>query len=112
MTEERKKVLNVGRKIGALAGGIVFLVFGVVPAFYFGSFGTLALISHLAGGPVEAGIIVRMLVVIGIILGLFCIAAVSIVVGSVLGTALAYITDVISSAFRAEPEKAKAYAEK
>jgi hypothetical protein len=112
MTEERKKVLNIGRKIGALMGGIMFLIFGVVPTFYFGSFGTLTLISHLVGGPVEAGIIVRMLVVAGIILGFACSAAVSLVVGAVLGTALAYITDIISAAVRHEPEKAKAYAEK
>ncbi len=112
MTEERKKVLNVGRKIGALLGGIVFLAFGIIPAFYFGSYGTLTLISHLVGGPVEAGIIVRMLVVVGIMLGLFCIGAVSIVVGSVVGTLLALVTDMISSAFRAGPEKAEVYAEK
>ncbi|UCG78960.1 MAG: hypothetical protein JSV21_03780 [Nitrospirota bacterium] len=112
MTEERKKVLNVGRKIGALLGGIMFLLFGMVPAFYFGSFGTLTLISHLVGGPVEAGIIVRMLVVAGIIMGFLCSAFVSIVVGAVIGTALAYLTDVISSVSRHEPEKAKAYSEK
>ncbi|MEE9524817.1 MAG: hypothetical protein V3V59_08745 [Thermodesulfovibrionales bacterium] len=112
MTEERKKVLNIGRKIGALMGGIMFLPFGIVPAFYFGSFGTLTLISHIVGGPVEAGIIVRMLVVAGVTLGFACSAAVSLVVGAVIGTTLAYITDVISVAFKHEPEKAKAYAEK
>jgi CHASE3 domain sensor protein len=112
MTDERKKVLNIGRKIGALLGGIMFLLFGIVPAFYFGSFGTLTMISHLAGGPVEAGIIVRMLVVAGIVLGFVCSAFVSIVLGAVVGTTLAYITDVISSAFKHEPEKANAYAEK
>ncbi|GBE00076.1 hypothetical protein BMS3Abin07_02122 [bacterium BMS3Abin07] len=112
MTEERKKVLNTGRKIGAALGVIMFLIFGIVPAFYFGSYGTVILLTQLAGGPLEAGIIVRMLVVIGIMLGFACSAAVSIVVGSVLGTTLAYITDVISSAFKPEEEKAKAYAEK
>lgn len=90
----------------------MFLLFGIVPAFYFGSAGTLILLSHLAGGSVEPGIIVRMLVVVGVILGLACSAAVSIVVGAVLGTALAYVTDVISSLFQREPEEAKAHVEK
>lgn len=112
MTEDRKKVLNTGRKIGAALGGIVFLIFGIVPAFYFGSYGTLILLTHLVGGPVEAGIIVRMLIVVGVMLGFACTAAVSIVVGSVIGTTLAYITDVISMLFKPAPEKTKVYAEK
>ncbi len=104
MTEERKKVLKVGRKIGALAGAIVFLAFGIVPGFYFGSYATLVLLSHLAGGPLEPGIIVRMFLVIGIVLGLFCTAASSIVVGSVIGTTLAYIADAVSEAVKAKPK--------
>lgn len=95
MTEERKKTLNVGRKIGAAMGAIVFAVFGIVPGFYFGSAGTLILLSHLAGGSVEPGIIVRMLLVVGSMLGVFCVGAVSIVVGAVIGTALAYLTDLV-----------------
>ena len=112
MTEERMKVLNVGRKIGATLGGMMFVLFGIVPAFYFGSFGTVILLSHLAGGPVEAGIIVRMLVVAGTMLGLACSLAVSIVVGAVVGTTIAYVVDVVTALFRPVPEEAKAYAEK
>ena len=72
-----------------------------------GSFSTLVLLSHLAGGPVEATIIVRMLTAIGIMLGIFCIGAVSIVLGSVFGTALGYAVDVIGSFGRAKPETAE-----
>ncbi len=97
MTEDRKRTMKVGTKIGAALGAIVFLVFGVIPGFYFGSYGTLVLLSHLAGGPVEATTIVRMITVVGILLGLFCIGAVSIVLGSVFGTALAYVVDVLGS---------------
>ncbi|GBD99950.1 hypothetical protein BMS3Abin07_01997 [bacterium BMS3Abin07] len=95
MTEERMKTLRTGRKIGALSGGIVFVVFGIVPGFYFGSAATVILLSQLAGGPLEPGIMVRMLLVVGTMLGLFCVAAVSIVAGSVVGTALAYVADII-----------------
>lgn len=108
MKEETMKSLRTGRKIGALAGGILFLVFGLVPGFYFGSYATIVLLSHLVGGPVEPGIIVRAMVVMGVILGLVCTAAVSIVAGSVVGTALAYVAEAASSAFRPRAEEAEA----
>jgi len=99
MKESTKKSLTTGRNIGAMIGGIAFLVFGTVPAFYFGSFGMLTLITHLVG-PVDPGILVRMLLVVGIVMGLVCTAFVSIVVGSVLGTALAGVTEAVGSALK------------
>ena len=108
MTEDRKKTMKVGTKIGAALGAIVFLVFGVIPGFYFGSFGTLMLLSHLAEGTVEATTIVRMITVVGVLLGMFCIGAVSIVLGSVFGTALAYVVDVLGSLGK-EPAEAKTH---
>ena len=106
MKETTANTLRTGRNIGAVIGGIIFLVFGTVPAFYFGSFGMLTLITHLVG-PVDPGIIVRMLLVAGIVMGLVCTAFVSIVVGSVLGTALAWVTESLTSAVSREPEAAK-----
>lgn len=111
MTEERKNVMKVGTKIGAALGAIAFLVFGIVPGFYFGSFGVVVLLSHLMGGPVEATTIVRALTVVGIMLGIFCIGAVSIVLGSVFGTALGYVVDVVSGLSKARPQAAEAKAE-
>ena len=98
MTNERASTMKAGTKIGAALGTLVFLVFGIVPGFYFGSYGALVLMNHLMGGPVEATTIVRMVAVVGIMLGIFCIGAVSIVLGSVFGTALGYVVDLISSA--------------
>ena len=110
MTAGRTNTMKVGTKIGAGLGVLAFLVFGIVPGFYFGSYGTLVLLSHLAGGPVEPTTIVRMLTVIGIMLGVFCVGAVSIVLGSVFGTAMGYVVDVIGSLGRAkETEEAKAH---
>lgn len=82
-------------------GTIVFLIFGIVPGFYFGSYGTLVVISHLMGGPVEPNVLVRMLIVVGILLGLFCAASVSIVFGAVLGSIVGYATE----AFTAKPKE-------
>jgi hypothetical protein len=110
MTAGRTNTMKVGTKIGAGIGVLAFLVFGIVPGFYFGSYGTLVLLSHLAGGPVEPTTIVRMLTVIGIMLGVFCVGAVSIVLGSVFGTAMGYVVDVIGSLGRAkETEEVKAH---
>src|SRR5512139_4214863 len=97
MTAGRTNTMKVGTKIGAAIGGLVFLVFGIVPGFYFGSYGTLLVLSHLAGKAVEPTTIVRMLTVVGIMLGIFCIGAVSIVLGSVFVTAMGYVVDVISN---------------
>ncbi len=102
MTDERRKTMQIGTKIGAALGAIVFLVFGIIPGFYFGSYGTLVLLNHLFGGPVEATTIVRMVTVVGILLGLFCIGAVSIVVGSIVGTSLAWAVDAIGSMGKAK----------
>lgn len=110
MKEERKKTMKAGTKIGAALGALVFLVFGIVPGFYFGSYSVVVLLSHLAGGPVEPTTIVRMLTVVGIMLGIFCAGAVSIVLGSVFGTALGYVVDVIGNLGRAKPETAEAKA--
>ncbi|NOY39574.1 MAG: hypothetical protein GXO95_04960 [Nitrospirae bacterium] len=109
MKDERKKALETGRKIGAVAGAILYVVFGIVPGFYFGSYAAVVLLSHLTGGPLDPGIFVRMLVVAGILLGLFCTAAVSIVVGAVAGTTLAYIADTVSEVLKVKPiaEEAK-----
>ena len=104
-----KQSMRIGRKIGAAIGAIVFLAFGILPGFYFGSYGTLVVLTHLFGGPVDANIIVRMMLVVGTVLGLFCTAAVSIVLGSVFGTAVGYVTELFTSpATTAETAEAKA----
>ncbi len=88
--------MKAGTKIGAAIGGLVFLVFGIVPGFYFGSYGTLILLQHLMGGSVEPTLFVRAAIVVGILMGIACIAAVSIVVGGILGTALGYVVSLPS----------------
>ena len=94
MTKERQESMRVGRKIGAMLGGLVFLAGGIVPGFYFGSYATVLMLSRLAGGPVEPSIIVRMLIVAGTVVGIACIGAVTIVSGAVIGTALGYVADL------------------
>src|SRR5208337_3779178 len=93
----RKEMVRMGTKIGAAIGGLVFLAFGLIPGFYFGSYGALVVLKHLMGGPIEPSVLVRMIVAVGIMLGIVCIASVSIVVGSILGTGLGYMVEALTS---------------
>lgn len=90
-------MVRVGTKIGAALGGVLFMAFGLVPGFYFGSYGSLVVLRHLMGGPIEPSIIVRMIVAVGIMLGIVCIASVSIVVGSIAGTAMGYVAEGLTA---------------
>ena len=87
----KNETVKAGIKIGASIGGLVFLVLGIVPGFYFGSYGTLILLQKLSGGAVEPTLFVRAAVVMGIAVGISCAAAVSIVVGGLLGTAMGFV---------------------
>ncbi|HUK99543.1 MAG TPA: hypothetical protein VLX29_01665 [Nitrospirota bacterium] len=82
----KNETVKTGMKIGATVGGLVFLVFGIMPGFYFGSYGTLILLHKLMGGAVEPTLFVRAAVVMGIVVGISCAAAVCLVVGGLLGT--------------------------
>ncbi len=101
----KNETVKTGMKIGATAGGLVFLVFGIMPGFYFGSFGTLVLLQKLMG-TVEPNLFVRAAIVMGIMVGIACAATVSLVVGGLIGTALGYAVSAPAAARQAATEKA------
>jgi hypothetical protein len=90
----KNETVKTGMKIGAVVGGILFLVFGVMGGFYFGSYGTLIILQKLMGGTVEPTLFVRAAIVMGIGVGIAATAAVSIVVGGLAGTVLGYLVSV------------------
>jgi len=96
MKTKNMEVVKTGMKVGAVLGGIAFLIFGIVPGFHYGGYGTLMLLSKIIGGPVESTLAVRMFVVLGILLGILSLGFMSIVIGSVLGTASGYIVRAFS----------------
>ncbi len=98
----RKEMVRMGTKVGGVLGGIAFLVFGIVPGFYFGSYGILVLMNHLFGGPLEATVLVRVAVAVGALVGIACIASVSIVVGAIFGTAVGYLSEAVTGMARAK----------
>jgi len=101
----KNETVKAGMKIGATVGGLVFLVFGIMPGFYFGSYGTLILLQKLMGGSVDPTLFVRAAIVMGIVVGIACAATVSIVVGGLLGTALGYLVSAPTA--RKEKEAAE-----
>ncbi|HUJ18912.1 MAG TPA: hypothetical protein VL197_13085 [Nitrospirota bacterium] len=80
--------INTGMKMGATIGGLLFLAMGIVPGFYFGSFGTLMLLQKLSNGPLEPTLFVRAAIVTGIAVGIACAAAISVVMGSLAGAVI------------------------
>jgi len=104
----KNETVKAGMKIGATVGGLVFLVFGIMPGFYFGSYGTLILLQKLMGGSVEPTLFVRAAIVMGIIVGIACTATVSLVVGGLLGTVAGYAVSVPSSLKQKEAAAEKA----
>jgi hypothetical protein len=104
----KNETVKTGMKIGATVGGLVFLVFGIMPGFYFGSYGTLILLQKLMGGTVEPTLIARALIVMGIVVGIACAAAVSIVVGGLLGTALGFVVSAPSAVRERQTAEEKA----
>jgi hypothetical protein len=100
------ETVRMWTRIGAIAGAIGFLAFGVVPGFYFGSYGALILMSHLFGS-VQPTVLLRVATAAGIVLGVTCVGFMSIVVGSILGTAIGYAARALTASLK---EKAPAEA--
>jgi hypothetical protein len=96
MNAKTNEIISSGTKIGAVLGGMVFLFFGIVPGFYYGGYGTLMLMSKIVGGPVEATLMVRVVLVLGTVLGIACVGALSIVLGSVAGTLAGGVANALS----------------
>lgn len=88
--------IKTGAKIGATVGAVLYPFLGVMPAFYFGSYGALILMNKLMGS-LEPTLIVRMAVVAGVGVGLFSAACLFLVVGGLLGTAVGLAVQGISA---------------
>ena len=96
----KNETVKAGMKIGAVAGGILWVVFGIMAGFYFGSYGTLIILQKLMGGTVEPSLFVRAVIVAGSVVGIATTATVSIVTGGLVGTALGFL--VAAPQIRAE----------
>jgi hypothetical protein len=89
----KNETIKTGMSIGAAVGVLVFTVFGIMPGFHFGSFATLILLQKLMGA-VEPTLFVRAAIVMGSVVGIASAAAVSLVVGGLMGTLMGYVVSV------------------
>ena len=104
----KNETVKTGMKIGAVAGGILFLAFGVMAGFYFGSYGTLFILQKLMGGTAEPTLFVRAAIVVGIGVGIAASATVSIVTGGLVGTVLGFLVSAPQKAMKEAKASAKA----
>jgi len=105
------EMVRMGTKVGAVLGGIAFLAFGIVPGFYFGSYGALVLLNHLFGGPLEATTLVRVVTVFGILVGITSVGSVTIIVGAICGTVMGYAIEAVTNTTKRTLPAEKAPAE-
>jgi hypothetical protein len=100
----KNETVKAGMKIGAVVGGILWMVFGIMAGFYFGSYGTLIILQKLMGGTVEPSLIVRAIIVAGSVVGIATTATVSIVTGGLVGTLFGYLVSPKKSLEEAKAE--------
>lgn len=81
----------MGIIIGALAGGMCFIVFGLRRAAYAGGFSTVVVLSKLKRGPIGQSPVVRIIVAAGTMLSIVLGIAVAMVLGGAAGGALEYV---------------------
>ncbi len=78
----------MGTIIGALAGGICFVLFGLIHAGHAGGLSMIFLLNKVKGAPTGQSPLIRIMVAAGIILGIVLGIALSMFLGGMVGGAL------------------------
>jgi hypothetical protein len=81
----------IGIIIGALAGGLCFVIFGLARSMYAGGFSMVVILSKLKGRPIEQSPFVRIIVAAGTILSIALGVAASMVLGGAVGGFIEYV---------------------
>ena len=80
----------MGILIGALAGGVCFVVFGFMRTVYLGGFLMLIILNKLKGRPVEQSPFVRIMVAAGVIVSIVLGTAAAMLLGGAVGGVVEY----------------------
>jgi hypothetical protein len=78
--------------VGAGVGLVAFLAVGLLPTILYGGYAGVILASAVSGGPVAATFAVRVLIVVGMVLGVTSVAALFAVAGAAAGAAVGVLT--------------------
>lgn len=90
----KNEKVKTGMKIGATLGTLVFALLGLMPGIYFGGYGSISLLAKLNGGTVDPSLISRILIICGMLVGIFSMLTVSLVIGGLIGSLLGYLVSV------------------
>ena len=80
----------MGILMGALVGGVCFVVFGLTRAVHVGGLLTIIILNKLKGRPIEQSQFVRITVAAGILVSIFLGLAVAMFLGGVVGKGVEY----------------------
>lgn len=71
--------------VGGIIGLIIFLAVGLLPAIVYGGFAGVALAGAIYSTPLQAGLIVKGIILLGMVAGLLSTASIFTVLGAVFG---------------------------
>jgi hypothetical protein len=86
----------LGFKIGATAGLIFFIIYGAPNALIYGGYGAILLAGKIMGAPVEPAAVARIVIGVGMLMGLLSTALLFVVLGSLFGAGVGSIGNLIS----------------
>lgn len=77
--------------VGAAVGLACFLAVGLLPSLVYGGYAGVMLATGLFGSPLQATVLVRLLLVFTMVLGVLSIGSLFTIAGSVVGAAVSYL---------------------
>lgn len=94
--KNREKIQKRGLIIGAIAGTILFTVFGILPGSLIGGVMGLNIAEGLFGSPVSTDLVPRIIVATAMVVGVFVSGIITVLASALLGMAGANILKYLS----------------
>jgi uncharacterized membrane protein YvlD (DUF360 family) len=98
----KNESVKTGAKIGAIVGVVLWFVFGIMGGIHFGGYSTIILMNKLFG-PIEATLITRTLVVMGMAVGVMTLGSLCLVIGGVLGALFGWVVYPVGKLDKSSP---------
>jgi hypothetical protein len=92
MTTTRKNTSKTFTLVGGGVGLALFLAVGLLPSILYGGYAGVLLAGGLFGTPVEASLVVRALIVVGMVIGVAAVASLFAALGGAAGAGIATLT--------------------
>lgn len=96
-TDTTNTAIHTSTLVGAICGLAIFLVVGLLPSLLYGGYGGVMLASAISGEPIEAGLLARATVLLGMVFGLLATSALFTVTGAIVGSGLYSTFDLMAT---------------